>query len=563
MPPTSRRSFIWLYRKNWTTLLALSVLMAIQSLLYAADPIILRYTLDEGLGAKRAGAVWVGVIAFVALVAVRTVGEGAAHVGRGLARLRLARDLRGTFARAVLEGDPGRVRTLETGDLVTRMTQDAKLVEDFLSDTVPEGIHDLVMVIVCVAIMVWLDWRLAALVVALTPIQPFLFKLVSGRLDRAAEEERRADSAFFVSVTQVIRGSQTIRALGAGPAFLKRFHASLDRLTRATTRLATLQFVGPGATDVFAAFVQFGLVFGLGGALAFSDHLTIGDVMAFYMYSNRLVRPIVLATRHLAKLRVTRVAMARIDEVVTQVALRVEAGVRTETPGPRGAATCPAALRLSGVTYTYPDSDQTAIRNVSLSVAPGEKIALVGPNGSGKTTAALILAGLLTASSGEIETGGCLYVGREPFLMAGTIRENLEFGDVFDDEALWAALKVARADDFVSSLPGGLGASIAEGGASLSAGEQQKLALARAVLRHPRFLILDEAISSVDAASREGFIGWLRGQPVGIVLITHDSGGADWVDRVYRMDQGYVFPLQPAEPPKTGGDIHGHLQSLG
>ena len=88
MRPTSRRSLVWLYKKDWMTLLGLSALMAVQSLLYAVDPIVLRYTLDEGLGAKRAGAVWVGVIAFVALVAVRTVGEGAAHVGRGLARLR-------------------------------------------------------------------------------------------------------------------------------------------------------------------------------------------------------------------------------------------------------------------------------------------------------------------------------------------------------------------------------------------------------------------------------------------------------------------------------------------
>lgn len=515
---------------------ALAVLVA-QTVLNTVDPLVLRYTLDQGLAGRHAAAVWAGVAAYVFLIAARTGGETLAILASAALRSRLAMDLRSRTLKSLLGADLARLRGQKAGDLMARMTQDTQVIEDFLADTVPRALLDVFSSVAYAAILLSLDWRLAIPLLLFAPIQPLFLRVFGRGVKGAAERQKRAESDLFTVTDQVCDGALTIRAFRSEEFFLGRFRKALGNFTAAAARAQMTGLVGPSILEVCIALVQFGVIIGLGSMLAFSGKTTVGTIMAFFMYSMRLVGPVVRIPRHLAKLKVAEVSAARLDEMMATVAPRpsqkTRSGRSKEENGP--------ALRVRSLSYRYPGEDSLAVSGVDLILEPGEKVALAGPNGSGKSTVGLLLAGLLTPSSGGGERCGekeTVYVSGEPFLFAGTIRENLEMGQGFGDEDLLEAVRIVGALDLVESLPGGLEASVSENGANFSAGERQKLALARAILRRPRLLILDEATSSVDSASEQAFHRWLRAQLCTTLLISHKESSLHWVDRVLHLEEG-------------------------
>jgi len=538
-------------RPQWLAVSGLTAIAASQALLAAADPIILRYTLDNGLSQRHVGAVWVGVSAFVILVALKMIMEVIARVASSRFRLRLARGLRGGFLQAMLTGDLARLRGMETGDLTARLTEDAETVEQFAADTAPMAVLDVFTIIASGGVLMWLDWRLAAILLVLAPAQPVIFRLMSRRLGEAVQRQREKESDLYSVISQIIAGHVAIRTFVANSSFLHRFDDRLSELVRVTTQLEVLSMIGPGAGEVFVAFIQFGVIIGLGSMLAFSGEATIGTIMAFYMYSLRLVGPIIRISRHMSRFKVAKVCFERIQSFKEQIShgmTPVPAGSVVATEQARETAFSPLdptreEIRLTGIGYTYPRAERPALSNVSFTITKGEKLAIAGPKGSGKTTLGLILAGLLLPSAGRLEMTrpfAIVYVGKEPFLFPGTVRENIQFGSSFADDDLRASLEIVGAGPLINGLPAGLDAQVAEGGGNFSAGQQQKLAVARALVRHPDFIILDEATESFDSPSQQSLYAWLRDFDGGAIVITHSIRPVLWVDRILVIQEGRV-----------------------
>ncbi len=524
---------------------ALAVLVA-QTVLNTVDPLVLRYTLDQGLAGRHAAAVWTGVAAYVILIAARTGGETLGILSGAALRSKLAMDLRLKTLRSMLAADLARLRGQKAGDLMARMTQDTQVIEDFLSDTLPRALLDLFTTIAYAAILLVLDWRLALPLLAFAPIQPLFLRVFGRGVKGAAERQKRAESELFAVTGQVCDGALTIRAFRSEEFFLGRFRAALGDFTAALARAQMVGLVGPSVLEVCIALVQFGVIIGLGSMLAFSGQTTVGTIMAFFMYSLRLVGPVVRIPRHLAKLKVAEVSAARLDEMVASVAFpkadtqAVQPGVQTAPP-PAVWPNLQPAVQVRSLNYQYPGQESLALKDVSLTLEHGEKVALVGPNGSGKSTLGLLLAGLLVPPTGgavtrnEDESHQTLYISGEPFLFPGTIRENLCLGATLGDEELLEAIQVVGALELVTSLDGGLDATVSENGANFSAGERQKLALARAILRRPHLFILDETTSSVDIASEQAFHRWLGAEPCTALVISHKESSLRWVQRAFHL----------------------------
>jgi ABC-type multidrug transport system fused ATPase/permease subunit len=192
---------------------------------------------------------------------------------------------------------------------------------------------------------------------------------------------------------------------------------------------------------------------------------------------------------------------------------------------------------------------------VSTRLAPGEVVALVGSTGAGKTTLCNLIAHLVDADEGQVRIGGIdvasvdpeglhravAVVFQESFLFADSVRENLTMGEAIDDEAVLAALEVARARTFVERLPAGLDEVIGERGVTLSGGQRQRLALARALLRQPRVLLLDDATSAVDATVERAILDGLRGSVAATTLVVaHRVSTIALADRVLLLDSGRI-----------------------
>jgi ATP-binding cassette subfamily C protein len=230
------------------------------------------------------------------------------------------------------------------------------------------------------------------------------------------------------------------------------------------------------------------------------------------------------------------------------------------------------AITVEHLTVIYPGAERPALDGVSFSLPAGQCTALIGPSGAGKSTLADVLLGLIPAASGTVRIDGQVlapplmlawrrrvgYVQQETFLLPESVRENLRLGDPHaDDAALWRALELAAAAQFVRALPQGLDTPVGERGSRLSGGERQRLALARALLRDPLLLILDEVTASLDAGN-EARVGealdGLRGR-VTILLITHRQALARHADRTLALEAGRVRheTQQPTEKINGAG----------
>ncbi len=232
---------------------------------------------------------------------------------------------------------------------------------------------------------------------------------------------------------------------------------------------------------------------------------------------------------------------------------------------------------MRDVHFAYPgrgEGGAEALRGVSLEIPTGSITALAGGSGAGKTTLSDLVGGLLVPSAGEVRVGGVqltpdrlvgwrrsvALVPQEPFLFHDTIEANLRWArpDVTEDE-LWEALRVAAAAEFTRRLPAGLRTVVGDRGMRLSGGERQRLALARALLRAPELLILDEATSSLDAANRDAIwaaVGSLRGRTT-VLMISHEDATLEHADRVVVLDAGKVLRTYVATPRPVGAIIPG------
>jgi ATP-binding cassette subfamily B protein len=313
----------------------------------------------------------------------------------------------------------------------------------------------------------------------------------------------------------------------------------------ALRRRRLIGFLGPGLAELIIGAVRFGAILGLGAAFVRSGGATIGTVMAFFAFSGRLAAPIAGIQRFLASLREGAVSLSRLRELTTRMGTEETAPVPVVTQ--LSPAVGPPALVAEGLAYTYPGPASPALNDVTLALPRGRKIAVVGENGSGKTTLGLILGGLLVPSAGSVAlvvsreavpaTGPAppgpevLYVPGEAFLFPGTARDNLQVGATPTDEELLEALLIAGAD-FVLASELGLDTPVAEDGGNLSAGQRQKLSIARALTRRPSFLVLDEATSSFDPPSEAALHGWLSDQDIGVCIINHNVKNVMWVNEV-------------------------------
>jgi len=243
----------------------------------------------------------------------------------------------------------------------------------------------------------------------------------------------------------------------------------------------------------------------LGAMRVDSGEVTVGEFSSVIFLFTLLVFPLRLIGYALSELPRSRAAWLRIQAVVTEPL----------EPDPRAdIVTAPAGVgvALRGVSYTYPGEAQPAVRGVDLTLTEGTVTALVGPTGAGKSTLVDLVVGLVPPTAGSIEladTTRCI-VFQEPFLLSGTVRENVELGEPLADEQVWRALRLAEAAEFVSHLPQGLDTVVGERGVSLSGGQRQRLALARALSREPGLLLLDDTTSAVDPATEARVLSNLR-----------------------------------------------------
>ncbi|WP_456276665.1 ABC transporter ATP-binding protein [Bacillus sp. AK128] len=401
----------------------------------------------------------------------------------------------------------------KSGESVSRVVNDTGVVKDLISQHFPQFISGVISIIGAVIILFIMDWKMTLLMFIAVPFTAlFMVPLGSkmGKISRSLQDET---AKFSGSVQQTLSEIRLMKASNAEVTEEQKGMAGINKLFFYGLKEGRIfAFIAP--LMYLVVMVVIVIIIGYGGIRVTEGTMTTGSLVAFLLYLFQIVFPITSFAMFFTQLQKARGATERIIDIL---ALDVEAG---QVGKEMDISNQP--IKVEHVSFSYND-DEPIIQDVSFEVLPGRMVAFAGPSGGGKTTMFALLERFYEPTQGSILIGNIPvtelsmhswrkqigYVSQDSPMMVGTIRENLCYGleDQTDlaDERLWEVAKMAYADQFIQEFPEGLDTEVGERGVKLSGGQRQRIAIARAFLRDPKILMMDEATASLDTQS-EGIV---------------------------------------------------------
>jgi len=484
-------------------------------------------------------------LALVAVALVKGLAYAAQFTWTGQFGQRTVAWLRRALLDALLRQSPVQLASRMSGDLLSRFSADVNAVETAAIYAVGSWIRDGLQIAVLAGVAVALDWRLALVALAVVPVAGIpVARLTRSVLRRTREGQARL-GGMAGQLREALAAVRTVQAYGVEEAEAARFSARAEAHADTLARAAWARAAVPALTEVLAALAVAGVLVWAGGSMQVAPERLLSFLAALillYQPVKELGRASQFATQGAA-------AAERLLEVLETPPLV------TDLPGAKAAPRLARAVRFDTVGLSY--RDRPALSRLELEIPVGKVTALVGPSGGGKSTVAALLLRFLRPDTGRILWDGVdveactvaslraqvALVTQEPLLFSGTVRENLLSvrTDATGGE-LRSALRAARAEEFVMALPRQWDTPLGERGARLSGGQRQRLALARAVLRDARLLVLDEATSNLDPEGEREVQAALEAVLPGrtALVIAHRLDTIARTDRIHVLVAGRV-----------------------
>jgi ABC-type multidrug transport system fused ATPase/permease subunit len=514
---------------------------------WATDHVVLPAFRDGEIGS---GMLWAVLALFVGVAVLRAVGIVARRLGAGVMQYRMQASTRRAVTRRYLALPMEWHQKHPTGELLSNANSDVEAAWGPIAP-LPMAVGTVAMMVIAIGQMFVADVVLAMVGLLIFPVvivvNVVYQRLASGWATRA--QELRAEVSEIAH--ESFDGAMVVKTLGREPEETARFAAKAEALRDANIRVGQFR----AAFDpVLAALPNIGVlvVLAVGVSRVLGGSTDAGDVVTVAYLLTIVSFPIRSIGWLLGDFPRSVVGYRRVDAVLSTTGEMPYGEHRLAPPAP-GAARG-ARLDVTSVDYSYVP-DQPVLRDLSFSVEPGRTVALVGATASGKSTLTTLLTRLVDPADGTVAVDGqdvrdlergalaeaVSLVPQTAFLFDDSVRGNITLGADIGDDEVWAALRTAQADGFVAALPDGLSTMLGERGTSLSGGQRQRISLARALVRHPRLMILDDATSAVDPEVEGRILAGLRGDGGGtLVVVAYRKATIGLADEVLHLEGGRV-----------------------
>ncbi|MEY8613378.1 ABC transporter ATP-binding protein [Limosilactobacillus reuteri] len=437
---------------------------------------------------------------------------------------------------------------VKTGEISSRLVNDTSQVKNLLTSTLPNAMTSLLQFVGALVIMLAMDWRMTLLMFVAVPLVILVMLPVMNQSRKIGRVRQDELAKFASDSTDVLGEVRLVKSSNGEEHELAKGNRRIDNLYHVGRKEALINSVTQPITNMLMMIMFLGIL-GYGAIRVMNGAMTMGALVSFLMYLFQIISPIVVISQLFNNMAKTSGATERIQQILAEpeefVADKAEKDIAS------------APLKFENVDFAY-EEGKPVLRDVSFTTKPNAVVAFAGPSGGGKSTIFSLIERFYQPTGGKILIGEenienvdlakwreqIGLVSQDAAVMPGTIRDNLTYGlrREVSDEELWDALRMAYADGFVSEMEDQLETEIGERGIKLSGGQRQRIAIARAFLRDPKILMLDEATASLDAESeamvQKALEDLMQGRTT--LVIAHRLSTIVDADKIYFIENGTV-----------------------
>ncbi|MFD4815994.1 ABC transporter ATP-binding protein [Peribacillus butanolivorans] len=435
----------------------------------------------------------------------------------------------------------------QSGETVSRMTNDTTVVKGLISEHLSNFVTGIISIVGSMIVLFVLDWKMTLLMLIAIPLSVLILMPLGKKMHQISKGMQDETASFTSILQQVLTEIRLVKASNAETFEYQNGKKGITKLFKFGLKEAKIQaLIGPLMSLVMMALLV--LILGYGGMRVSSGALTAGALVAFIMYLFQIIMPMAQLAGFFTQFQKATGATERIISILDS---------EEEEDAKQQVQNINQSIIVDHLNHSYNNGEQV-LKDISFTVEAGKVTAIVGPSGSGKTTLFSLFERFYKPQQGSISIGGKSindftllswrsqigYVSQESPIVSGTIRDNICYGidrDITDEEINQVA-KMAYADQFISELPNGYDTEVGERGMKLSGGQRQRIAIARAFLRNPKILMLDEATSSLDSKSenvvQQALNDLMKGRTT--IVIAHRLSTVINSDQIIFLEKGEI-----------------------
>jgi ATP-binding cassette subfamily B protein len=448
-----------------------------------------------------------------------------------------------------------------TGDLIVRLTSDIRMLRQAFISLPLELTEGILLMLGMAVVMLAMDWQLALLALFMMPIVAVLVRRYQRPMRRAIRKQREREGQLATMAAESLGAIRVVQGFRREKDEIKRFGGASRRDVRSGLKASRFEAKLRWSSELSVSLIT-ALIILLAARRIVLESLTVGDLIVFVSYLRIFARPL----RQISRMTERMIRASAAGERVLRI-LQTESLVENR-PGAEPAPAFRGEIAFEGVTFSY-TGRHAVLHDVDLRIRAGERVAVVGPTGAGKSTLVSLVPRFYDPARGSVKIDGrdireftldslrrqISIVFQEPVLFATTIAENIAFGRPgATAEHIAKAARRAKVDRIIAKLPEGYETRIGERGVTLSGGQRQCIAIARAMIRNAPILLMDELTAGLDRKSADLVMGALRRlmKDRTVLVITHDPRNLEGMDRVIYLDRGRVVGEGPAPPVEDG-----------
>ena len=563
----------YLRKHRWMTIGSMAGLL-LSAVMRALEPWPLKFVFDyifvDSVPGEFLGIDWsaisegtllvIAASALVAIIGIRALVDYYYRVGFALVGNKVLTKVRAALYQHMQRLSLAYHNRSRAGDLIVRVTGDIGLLKDVAVTALMPLVASIFMLLLMAALMFWMNWQLTLLVVAVAPLYWFPTLRLGRKIRTASRQQRKREGSLASNASEVLTSMQVVQTLSLEETFSGSFTRANDRSLKEGVKIKRLTAKMESTVRLMTG-VSSGLILWAGAMFVIRGELSPGDLLVFLSYLKTAFRPMQDLSKYSARISKASAAAERVIEV-----LDTEPDVR-DLPHAMPAPALRGSVQFENVTFEY-EPGAPVLRDVSFSVEAGRKVALVGPSGAGKSTIVCLIPRLYDVTAGRILVDGkdvrdytlesvrrqISFVLQDTVLFASSIRDNIAYGaDNVSEEMVREAAHLANIDAFIDELPEGFDTVVGERGVTLSAGQRQRIAIARAAVRNAPILILDEPTTGLDVANQTVVMNALERLSHGrtTFFITHDQDQVIGADLVLFVDDHAILESGPPRELKA------------